>query len=164
MADPTRLRILKALSERLAEIHPDDGYTHELSGRVFRGRDLFGDSDPVPMVSILEAVAAEEQLPPPKTSGVDSGPWTLLIQGFVEDDRFNPTDPAHYLMADVKRKLVEQRRRGRGLDMLGLGKLVTEIRIDRGLVRPPEEFVSDKAHFWLRVTLTVVENLADPYA
>lgn len=164
MADPTRLKILKALTESLEQIHPDNGYTHDLSGRVFRGRDLFGDSDPVPMVSILEAAESEEQVPSPLTSGMSTGPWTLLIQGFVEDDRFNPTDPAHYLLADVKRKLVEERRRGRGLDILGTGRAVTEIRLSRGIVRPPEEFVSDKAFFWLRVTITVVENLSDPFA
>lgn len=164
MADSTRLRILKALTAALETIHPDDGYTHDMTGRVFRGRDLFGATDPLPMIAILEAAELEEQIPSPLTSEHQAGPYTLLIQGFVDDDRFNPTDPAHALLADVKRKLVEERQRDRGKDMFGMGRNVTEIRMSRGVVRPPEEFVSDKAYFWLRVTLTVVENLADPFA
>lgn len=164
MADPTRLRILKALTTCLEEITPANGYAHDLSGKVFRGRDMFGDSDPLPMISILEAIEEEEQVPSPAASPMSTGPWTLQIQGFIEDDMHNPSDPAHFLMADVKKRLIQERIRDRQYDIFGMGKTVTELRLSRGVVRPPGDAVSDKAYFWLRMTLTVVENLNDPFA
>ena len=30
-----------------------------------------------------------------------------MVQGFVDNDSNNPTDPAHMLMADVKKRLIE---------------------------------------------------------
>lgn len=163
MAEPTRMRVLQALSGVLEGITPANGYTHDLSGKVFRGRDIFGYRDPLPMVSILEQIEEEEQRPVPPGSGLNHGPWTLQIQGFVEDDRDNPTDPAHYLMAEVKKRLVEERIRGRQRDILGMGDVVTELRLSHGVVRPADE-ISDKAYFWLRMTLVLVENLNEPYA
>lgn len=164
MADPTRLRILKALTACLEEITPENGYAHDLSGKVFRGRDMFGDNDPLPMISILEAIEEEEQVPSPQGSGMSTGSWTLQIQGFIEDDMYNPSDPAHFLMADVKKRLIQERIRDRQYDIFGMGNSVTELRMSRGVVRPPGDAVSDKAYFWLRLTLTVVENLNDPFA
>lgn len=161
--DPLRLRILKALCTALEEITPANGYQHDLTGAVFRGRDIFGYDAPLPMVSILESVEDDEQVPSPKTSGMSTGPWSLQLQGFAQDDRFNPTDPAHFLMADVKKRLIQERMRNRQYDILGLGDNVIEMRMGSGVVRPPDE-ISSVAYFWLRLTLTVVENLNDPFA
>lgn len=163
MADPTRLRILKALTSALESITPANGYRHDLSGKVFRGRDIFGYKDPLPMVAILEQIEEQEQQPAPRAGGTAHGPWTLQLQGFVADDRDNPTDPAHYLMAEVKQRLIEERLRDHQRDILGMGKVITELRLSQGVVRPADE-ISDKAYFWLRVTLGVVENLNEPYA
>lgn len=162
MSDPFRLRVLKALTRALEEITEDNGYRFDLAGKVFRGRDIFGDSDPLPMVSILEAIEEQKQLPAPQTGTTSTGPWELLVQGFVDDDFAHPTDPAHALMADVKRRLIAERTKGRGYDVLGMGGKVTDLKISHGVVRPPDE-VSGKAYFWLRLTLEVVENLLDPY-
>lgn len=162
MADPFRLRVLKALTAALKEITPANGYEFDLTGAVFRGRDTFGDKDPVPMISILEAIEEKPQVPAPQASGKSTGPWELLIQGFVEDDYDNPSDPAHLLMAAVKKRLVEERIRDRQYDILGMNGKVTELRLSHGVVRPPDE-VSGKAYFWLRLTLVLVENLQDPY-
>lgn len=161
--DPLRLRILKALCESLEQITPANGYQHDLTGSVFRGRDIFGYKDPLPMVSVLEAVNDDEQVPSPRSSGMSTGPWSLQIQGFAQDVRANPTDPAHFLMADVKKRLIEERMRNRQYDILGLGNNVTELQMGSGVVRPPDE-ISSVAYFWLRLTLTVVENLNDPFA
>lgn len=160
---PTRLRILEALTETLEGITPTNGYSHNLGGRVYRGRDIFGYKDPLPMVSILEQLEEQEQQPSPAAAGVVRGAWTLNLQGFVEDDRNNPTDPAHYLLAEVKQRLIQERIRDRQRDILGMGNTVTNLRMSPGIVRPPDE-ISDKAYFWLRVTLEVVENLNEPYA
>ena len=163
MVSPFRLRVLKALTAALEEISPDNGYNFDLSGAVFRGRNIFGDDDPLPMVCILEAVDEEKQLPSPVGSGMTAGPWDLLLQGFVEDDRYNPTDPAHHLLAEVKQRLVMERQKQRPPNMLGMSGRVTDMAIGHGIVRPGGDDVSAKAYFWLRITLTVVDNLADPY-
>lgn len=165
MSDPLRLRVLKALTTALEEITVANGYAYTLTGKVFRGRDQFGESDPVPMVAILEAI---EQSPAKMAdmrpaSGVSNTPWDLLIQGFVDDDPTNPSDPAHVLMADVKKRLAQERVRERQRDILGMGGRVTELLMSPGVVRPPDE-VSAKAYFWLRLHLNIVENLGDPYA
>lgn len=162
LPDPFRLRVLKALTAALEEITPENGYRFSLTGSVFRGRDIFGDSDPLPMVSILEAIEEKTQLPAPFAGRESTGPWELLIQGFVEDDYLNPTDPAHALMAEVKQRLARERLRGRHYAILGMDGKVTELKMSHGVVRPPDE-VSGKAYFWLRLTLEVVENLIDPY-
>lgn len=162
MPDPFRLRVLKALTAALEEITPANGYEFDLSGKVFRGRDTFGDRDPLPLVSILEAIEEQPQLSSPQSGDRSTGPWELLVQGFVDDDIENPTDPAHRLMAEVKKRLIQERTRERQYNIFGLNGTVTELRISHGVVRPPDD-ISGKAYFWLRVTPVVVENLADPY-
>lgn len=164
MADPTRLRVLKALTASLEQITTANGYQHDLTGKVFRGRDIFGYSDPLPMVSILEDIREIEQQPTAKPNPVQHGSWPLLIQGFCEDDDQNPSDPAHLLLADVKRRLIEERIRDRSFNILGMGDTVTGLELSQGVVRPPDEGVSNKAYFWLRMTLELVEDCTNPYA
>lgn len=164
MADePLRLRILKAITTCLQEITPDNGYVYDLSESVFRGRTIFGDGDPLPMVSILEPPVDLDQLRVPDGGDTISGPWNLLIQGFVEDEKDNPTDDAHLLLADVKKRLGLEMRKSRDFDLLGLGKHVTRLQLSPGVVRPPDNEVSSNAYFVLSVTLNVVECLANPY-
>lgn len=167
MADPFRLRVLMALTEVIERIYPDNPdrpFDHEfdLRGRVFRGRNRFGTDDPLPMVSILEAPIPLETLMGQNTNVHNAGPWELLIQGFVEDDKDNPSDPAHRLMAEVKAIIVREKKRDRGNNIFGMGNRVHEILIGQGSVRPPDE-ASDKAFFWLTLTLRLAENLEDPY-
>lgn len=159
-SDPFRLRVLKALTAAIQEITPANGYKHNLSAAVFRGRDLFSDDDPVPMVSILEGPDEERQLVGPAESSLNAGKWPLLIQGFVDDDIQNPTDPAHYLLADVKQRLAVECRKRR--DILGMGGLVDKLEFSPGVVRPPDA-ISGKAYFWLRLDLTLVEDTYRPY-
>ena len=102
MNDPFRLRVLKALTATLETISTANGYQHDLNGKVFRGRAVFGNSDPLPMISILEAISPQSESGMAPTDGQQIENWELLIQGFVEDDEQNPTDPAYYLLADVK--------------------------------------------------------------
>ena len=89
-----------------------------------------------------------------------------MIQGFADDDRENPTDPAHILLADVK-KLLGVEKRNENWDnpeegIFGLGGIVDTMYIGTGVVRPADE-ISAKAYFWLTITLGIVEDLADPY-
>ncbi len=175
MADEVlRIRIQKALQKCLEGITPDNGYTHDLSNpggsyltrKVFRGRVIFGDKDPLPLVSILEVPIPLDQVAPPEDSVYSSGGWELVIQGFVKDDKENPTDPAHVLMAEVKQQLALEKAKHRDYRMFSdeMGKHFTEsgMLIGAGVVRPPDE-ISSKAYFWLNVTLYISENLANPY-
>lgn len=179
-ADPFRLRVQKAISATIADISITGGYKHDLDpSKVFRGRDLFGDNDPLPMVSLLEPPLPIDQLRSPVTSTGSQGEWDLLIQGWVEDDRENPTDPAHVLMADVKRRLVVEKKRtipnsagtpnpfgmgqGQRVDGKFVGNCVKELIIGPGVVRPPEVGVSNKAYFWLAITLKIVEDIDRPF-
>jgi len=174
--DPLRLHVQKQLTALMQTITPADGYVLDFSGdgatdetpvRVFRGRAVYGDDDPLPMLSILETPIPLDQLPPPSGSGMSSGGWEIMIQGFFEDDKDNPTDPAYVGLADVKQKLAfEQRKQdydgGPENGILGLGQHVTGIQIGTGVVRPPDE-VSAKAYFWLLLVLEMAEDLTKPY-
>jgi hypothetical protein len=136
------------------------------NNKVFRGRLVFGTTDPVPMLSVLEVPIPIDQLPSPSDSASSSGQWELMIQGFADDDRENPTDPAHVLMADVKMRLAKEKEKANWRvhtdGILGLGRHVTGLYIGSGVVRPPDE-ISAKAYFWLNMVLDLAEELDDPY-
>lgn len=156
--DTLRLRVLKALTSAI-----EDGNDAVLKDKVFRGRTVYGETDPTPMVSILEAPIPLDAVKSSNGNPNQTGPWELLIQGWAEDDRKNPTDPVHRLMGEVKKTLVEQRRLQDGFGILGMGKFVTKLQVGQGSCRPADE-VSSRAYFWLIVTLTICEKLDDPFA
>lgn len=164
---PFRLRVQDALTACLEQIRPINGYTFDLAGAVFRGRDTFGDSDPLPMVAILEPPVPPDQIDTPRDETGGYGTWELLLQGFVDSDPANPknpTDPAHFLLADVKRALAKEKKRARDWLTLGFENGRVEIKaIGQGVVRPADE-VSAKAYFWLNVTLRIAEDHEDPFA
>lgn len=161
--DPFRLTIQKRLTSALQEITIANGYQFDLDSCVYRGRAIYGDNDPIPLISILENPIPEEQLPSPP--GLNKGSYSLVIQGFADDERENPTDIAHVLMADVKKRLGMEARKqdARKAEDAILGfKEVVSLDIGPGVVRPADE-VSAKAYFWLTVELEVVEDQTDPY-
>jgi hypothetical protein len=168
---PFRLRVQQALSAELATISrvisADTGpYAYDLSQAVFRGRMQFGDNDPATMLSIFEDPkqlnddeAVQEQNSASKTN------YDLTIMGFIPDDPENPTDPAHYLLADTKAKLYAIRDAGSGTgrhnSILGFGPkkpCIDEMYVGSGVVRPPERQISDSAWFFLPVRLCLVED------
>lgn len=169
-----RLKILKALSDHLmSEITELNGYNNTLTNAVFRGRLVFDQHMPVPAISILENIDPDRF---PRRVGGDEGrsaiqkdDWILLIQGWGKDDPVNPTDPAYELMADTKKALAKinqgpdpySNRGGHANYMLD--GLIAGLTMEPGTVRPPQEQVSDKAFFWMRIVLKVVEDTQDPY-
>jgi len=181
---PFKLRVLRALTDCLKTITPANGYVFNMAdfdpgdgvmtSRVYRGRMAFGDDgdgggDPLPMISVLEGVSpADENGDAPYDCTVGEYDWDLLIQGFVEDDKQNPTDPAYLLLADVRQRLAEERQRKSPNDptsrfILGFEEdQITSLSFGFGVVRPADD-VSAKAWFWLPVQLRIVDNASDPY-
>jgi hypothetical protein len=122
------------------------------------------------MISVLEDPRNVEQDAASNGSPASKGSWNLLVQGFVEDDSDNPTDPAYQLLAEVKKALIAAREAGApsvnsSANYLGLGNktpCVMDIRLGSGVVRPADEF-SAKAYFWLPVTLDLAEDHSQPF-
>jgi hypothetical protein len=165
-----QLDILRALTTHLEGITTDNGYAYDLDGRVFRGRAQFGDDIPLPCLSIIEAPRPDEQ---PVVGGHEraywSEDWTLLVQGWVEDDKINPTDPAYELKAAVEHRLSSilaiRNDRGTPLDPTAyrLGNRVSHIAIGPGMVSPPRPNISAKAFFYLPVVLKIAVSTTAPY-
>lgn len=165
---PFRLHVLKQITNALEQITPDNGYVNDLSGKVFRGRDYFGETDPIPLISVLEAPQGEAGNSPEDAAKYKSY-WNLLVQGFCENDRFNPTDPAYVLLADVQKCLAKARKQylDGGLDnpdfCFGMGdRGVIAIEIESPVVRPSDE-LSSKAYFWMVLRVKIAENMDNPY-
>lgn len=173
MSDSKRLSVLKALCTFLAgEVSVDNGYKHDLAGAVFRGRMFTTNNDPLPLVTIMENVDPDRY--PRMAGGENSHPttkedWTLLVQGWADDDKDNPTDPAYELMADVRKALAKIRFRPppTAADINNphwhLGGLIAGMTMEPGIARPPIEQVSSKAFFWMRIVIKLVEDPNDPY-
>jgi len=162
-----RLRVLKALSDVLEEVtFTYDGKFYAMVDKVFRGRNRFGPSDPIPLISVLEAPIPLDHIGAPADATVLAPGWELVVQGFAPDDPENPTDPGHVFLAMVMKRLAEERAKANWDSpeegIFGLGRFVTSMYIGTGVVRPPDE-VSEKAYFWLSITLDLAEDLADPY-
>ena len=164
--DPFRLRVQKAMCEAFKQITVANGFRSDLASSVFRGRTLFGDDDPLPMISILEEPIAPEANLSSDAGSTASGDYVLMVQGFLQDDKDNPTDPAHVLMADVKKRLVElkldERLDDRVFRFGPKANTVVGVSWDGGVVRPADE-VSAVAYFWLRVTLDRAEDQLNPF-
>lgn len=163
--EPRRLRILKSLTTALAEITPANGYRNNLSGfgTIIRGRAIFGENDPIPMVSILEPPLPPDRFRDPDESPATVGLWELVIQGFVQDEKDNPTDPAHILAADLLQRLALEKRKENG-EPFALGfRCIRRLIIGPPVVRPPDNVISSKAYCWISFTIDLVEDLTKPY-
>lgn len=175
MADSYRLVVLRALCDHLKGITEENGFDYDLSQAVFRGRLAFGDSDPIPMVSVVESTKPENVST--AANGLERrADWALIVQGWVKNDPFNPCDEAYQLMAAVEKqlgKIVEVNRftgDGKYPDsyLLGSGgsmgnNLIAGFKYGPGVVSPPREQVSSNAFFFLPVWITLAETPGQPY-
>jgi hypothetical protein len=165
---PFRLEVLIRLTKLLETVvmpaeSPFAGGT-VFTGKVYRGRILFGEETTVPFLCIMEPPVPEEQAQGPTGSDSTAGDWPLLIQGFVDDDKRNPTDPAHFLAAEVRKVLVKHRADNRTKGLLGFGdtdNVVEDFIVGAPVVRNSDD-VSENAYFWLPITVKLVETLEDP--
>lgn len=176
---PFRLRLATAITDGIkASVTPGNGSRFDLSdfdpgdgvmaARVFRGRQWFGDNDPIPMVSLLEGVnPAEETSVFPIDAAAGEYEWALLVQGFVADDPAHPTDPAYWLERDVRRAVkamtTMRKNGGRSPDPFGIstwglpsGFGVMQATVGIGVVRPADD-ISAKAYFWFPLRIRIVE-------
>lgn len=181
---PFRLKVLMNMTESFESISRSAGYNFDMAENVIRGRNRFGPNDPLPLISILEPPVQPDEIPTPNEIGIFAGNWQILVQGFLPDDFKNPTDMGYYLLADVKRILGEERTRyvpnaaqqsdrfrnpfgmGRyreGLDSERKANWIESLNFGVGVVRPADEVVSDKAYFWLPVTLKIYEDTLNPF-
>lgn len=166
MADSKRLHVLKRLTTFLEGITVASGYDHDLAGRVSRGFAFVSAETPLPWVNIIENLNPDRDPMEADAGLVQQDDWVLLIQGWVEtdDDDIYPTDKAHSLMADVKRRLSRIIDPGdptsRNPDYY-LGGDIEGFLCEPGVVRPPDE-ISSTAYFYLRVVVKLVEHLDDP--
>lgn len=164
---PTRLRVLIGLTDVLKGITRAEGYAFDIGENVYRGILNYGDEEKgKTFLSIIEPPAPPDQQPLPGEGGTDlTGDWDLVIQGFTPEDRMNPSDPAQYLLADIKRALgLHRRANGRGnRPYFGMPGTVLDIQVGAGTVRPPDE-LSISAYCYLLVRLKIAEDTADPYA
>lgn len=171
---PKQLAILRDLTTHLeaAEGLWEDETAIDLEGAVLRGRKFFADSDfddvEGALVSILEA-------PRPifnDTAGVErvarKESWTLLLQGWTQDDKKHPSDPAYFLKAAVEKRLsrlVEMNDQGEPLypDEFRLGGTVIKLEIGQGLVRPPDAAITRYTMFYIPIVIELATDISKPY-
>ena len=175
MADSYRLVVLKRLTTLLegTTLTPvtglDPALPANLTGLVFRGRSVFGDSDPKTMLSLLEAPRSQGTV----YGGVDNEArletWGLLLQGMCPELKTHPSDAAYSMLDDVERRLSrisatltsngnakypEHYRLGASLD--GNGYLISDFQMSGGIVRPPTENVSSRTFFYSPLKIGLV--------
>lgn len=159
---PTRLHIQRVITDRLRGVTPENGYQHDLSAAVFRGRQYFGSQDPLPMVVLLQAPQQDEPGAANASSSRYRRSMNLLIQGFAVDDPEHPTDPAEMLLAEVTQRLAgipEEIARAPEMSW----HRVDQLEIGPGICRPPDQEVSAVAYFWLQAKVWYVEDSRSPY-
>ena len=151
------------------DLHPTRATNSKVVLTVGRGRRYYDENDPLPLISILEEPFSFDEELAPAVGQSRTEPYELILQGFVaEEDSANPTDGAHILLADVKRRLAilkidEELRRRRIFRFGNMMNTVVSLNWDGGVVRPPDD-VSAVAHFWLRTSFGVSEDSDDPYS
>ena len=163
MADTKRLLLLKSLCNYLlTEIKTANRYNFDLAA-AYRGKKNFGKEVKLPAIAVLENFNPDRL---PETIGGVVGTkhkydQIYLINGWAEGgDVEQEEDSAHLLMGDVKQalgKLLVPRNQSGFFD-----GLANTLSIEPGVVRPPDE-QSEKAYFWMRIRLEVVEKVGDPY-
>jgi len=164
VADSKRLQVLKLLTTQLETILVANGYQFDLLGSVFRGRGGFGDETTLPCLGIFEmrpenAVRAD--------GTVQKDDWFIAVQGYINADDEHPTDPAHNLMADVKKCLAVIMRPDTPVNRnpnYMFGGLIVDMMIDGGVALPPSSDTSGIATFVLKLTINIVDELENPYA
>lgn len=167
---PTRLLILQRLQALLEGITDlGNGETIDLSKSVYRGRILLGAEVSTPCLSILEAARPDASVD--MRGDFDewrAEGWTLLLQGMIADDPFNPTDRAYWLQAAVEKRLSRivadnDFATPAWPENFMLGNLINKFEIGPPVVRPPEDKVSATGFFFQPVRVGISGRIDEPY-
>ena len=169
---PKRLHVLKLLTNHLSAVYGIDpnGNPYDLTGKVFRGRTLYGADDPTEMLSILESSTPDIPSYAGNNEAAYEAQWRIFLQGWTADDKQNPTDPAHWLMAAVQKRLslvTAKKNDGSGRpqdpSIYMFGGLVADFSFGPGVVRPASENPSSRALFYLPVRIGLAAGVDEPY-
>lgn len=163
MADSKRLVIQKAITQQLETITVANGYQHDMSGRVFRGRSDFGSETTWPFIGIFE-VRPDDNVNRADSS-VQKDLWVLGIQGVIKSDTKHPTDPAQNLLADIRKAIGQVLKPDTPVNRNPLhmfGDLVVDMTVDGGVTFNPEE-LQGAAVCVLKVSIDLTEDLENPY-
>lgn len=170
---PTRLLVLQRLCDHLGTLVADIGGTPEaLVGRVFRGRNLFGEEtrECLPIIAVVEAPRPDAGVGYASDwSELRDEMWTLLVQGRISDNAILPSDKAYWLCAAVEQHLLRISSTDRDSgdpthpSVFNLGGLICELQIAPPVVRPPEDKVSSTAFFFLPIRVRLVTQSSSIY-
>lgn len=173
MPDSRQLDILKKLTVHIQGVTYDNGYDFDLSQSVFRGRMIYGDSDPLPMVSIVEHLSADVSVDVAGENNIMQQPlWVLLVQGWLAHDPDNPTDIAYQLKASVEHRLARLIKMNPSNGdplypdeyLLGIVDTITGIAIGPGVVSVSlRAEASARAFFYLPVGISLALDVSDPF-
>jgi len=171
MADTKALTILKRLTVLLEGITPMNGYAYDMTGRVFRGKRIFGDSEPLPFVSILESMRPDAQ---PDEAGFEKMVriecLDLLIQGWAKTEQAHPTDALYDLKGALEKRLSRMvamtANTGSPMypDDYRLGRILTDARIGPGVVRAATPQPGGSEALYLPIMVWYKADVSDPWA
>jgi hypothetical protein len=155
-----RLEILKKLTTLLQDVSfTYNDIAYDIGAKVYRGRRVYGGESELPLISLLEAPRNDAGIFGAENKSRRAEKWSLLIQGWVDDDKKNPTDPAYAFMQVVEDRLFRVVEEPGGVptypDDYLLGRTISGMTIYPGVVSPPLEQVSSKAFFYLPVDLQI---------
>ncbi len=161
------------IARKLAVIHPDNGFMNDLTGKGQILQDVYDIpldlDDPIGKVAFIEKDEHKEIVFGDDNTNFVSTTHTafdMLFFGAVIADLKNQTKNAQILMTDVKRALaLITHNKSDGQYVLDIDPkygVLNNIRLEAGVVRPPEEG-SNYCFFQLEARLDVFEEHITPY-
>ena len=168
--DTKQFVILKRLTTLLEGVTPANGYDFDLTGKVFRGKLVFGAQEATPFVSIVE-------FPRPDTAPIEGGAerlkrleeWELQVQGWTKTTQANPTDELYGLKGAIEHRLarmmaVDNINKPLYPEDYRLGRIIDRARIGPGVVRAATPQTAGTEALYLPLIIHYTANIADPWA
>jgi hypothetical protein len=93
MPTSRRYAVIKAVADQLKTITPTNGYSYNLSNAVFIGRRTFGDTDPMPAITLLEIPDIQLPESKPETGDAQKANWEFFVQGLHPRQRPEQSHP-----------------------------------------------------------------------
>lgn len=163
MADSRKLTILKGLTTVLEGITPGNGYDYDMTGKVFRGRRLFGNETPSPFLSIIETEMGDDNAHyHGRFDVIRAEEWPLHLQGWLTPDDEQPTDNLYNLLASAEKRLATEVMIDTATNY-NLGGLILRMRILPGMVLAATPEIGGIECFYLPLLLGVAIDLRDPW-